>query len=124
MDKIYISIIDMKYQKMTDVFCAYIEIHENYLRYRAKFVTDEPKDKEDLMLGEEEYNYEWDVYIKKSSIAAVELELGTPEDYDNHWLLSISPTGRAEDVRIYFNFSDKNKAEELKNKLVNWLFNE
>lgn len=122
MDKIDIAIIDMKYQRMLDVSSGFIEINENYLRYRASFKTDEPKDKDDLMLGDEECEYDWDLYIKKSCISSVELELGTPLEYERHWLLSICPTGRAEDIRIYFKEDSKAQAEYLKDKLVNWLF--
>jgi len=118
--RIDIEIIDMKHQETFGPSESFIEIDQNKIRWWTKFSAKEPKDKEDLYLGYTEEEYEWDVIVKRSAIVAVELILGTPEDFEKHWMIEIVVNGRGGDLKLYFKESEKSKAKELFDELVAW----
>lgn len=120
--RIDIEPISLKYQEITDSREFFIEIDKDVFRWRTSFSTKEPKDKEDPMLGYIEQDYEWDVYVKKSSVVAVEIDLGTPEDFDRHWCVEMAVSGRSADIKLYFKERDKATAMKVFEQLRDWTF--
>lgn len=117
---INISLIDMKHQKITDVHYADITLYDSYLQYRGKMECEETKDLDDPMLGVTESEYEWETYVRKSSIASIDFDLGTPDDFQRHWSVTVTVAGRPSDLHIYFSYNDKEGARDLYDRLVKW----
>jgi hypothetical protein len=115
--KIPFTPITLKHQKPTEVKECFVELHENRLRFRLEMIADESKDENDESLGNniDVQNY-FDIRCKKQNIAGVELRL----TIDLKWGIYIHLDGFATDVRIYF--KSKTKAEEMFNKIDEWLF--
>lgn len=119
-EKIDIALIDMKHQKITDVYYADIELHDEFLKYRGKFSCEETKDAEDSLLGTQDSEYEWETMVKRASVASIDFDLGTPTDYDKHWSVTVVVAGRPSDLHIYFAEGDRANARKLYEKLVDW----
>jgi len=122
-NRIDIELIDMKHQKVLNGK-AFIELRDKTFRYKAFLLSEKAKDKEDPSLGTEEVEDEWDCYLKKDQIVAVDIMLGTPDDFEKHWNITVSCSGRYSDIDIYFKFEEKGKAIKLQQAILNWVFGE
>jgi hypothetical protein len=122
-NRINIEVIDLKFQKIHKG-SAFLEFGQKVLRYRMKFLATQPRDKEDLSLGEVEKEIEWECCAKKEAIVAVDMFLMSPEDFDQYWNVQVSIQGRYEDMDLYFKLKDKPKAMEIQRKIMQWAFGE
>lgn len=121
--RIEIELISMKHQKVLQGK-AFIELRDKTLRYKAFLLSEKAKDKEDPSLGTEEGEDEWDCFLRKDQIVAVDIALGTPDDFDKHWNITVSCSGRYNDLDFYFKFEDKSKAIKFQQTILTWVFGE
>lgn len=114
--KIPFTPIILRHQKPTEIKECFIVLHENRLHYHLEMTAHESKDEGDESLGINENvpNY-FDIHCKKDDIAGVEMKL----TLDLKWGVYFHPRGFVNDIRIYF--KSKTKAEEMRDKILEWL---
>lgn len=62
--------------------------------------------------------------FKKEKIVSVDLDLGSPRDFEQHWNIMLHVEGRSTDIDFYFRFEDKGKAIKLQQAILTWVFGE
>lgn len=109
--------ITLKYQKPTEIKDSFIELFDNYLYFKLEFFADEPIIDDDLESGwESVYNsFEWTVL--KKNISGLEKS----QTKDKKWKVLIVISGFANDLKVYF--KSQTAAQELFDKLEDWLLN-
>jgi len=122
-NRIDIELIDLKHQKVLEGK-AFIELRNKTLRYKAYLLSEQSKDSDDVSLGTKEVQDEWDIFLKKDDIVAVDLMLSTPEDFDKYWRVTVSCSGRYDDVDFYFKFEEKGRAIKFQKTILSWIFGE
>lgn len=107
---------DLKNQKIKENLGGRIEFYTKHVRYKLKFVAQEPNDDEDLGLGLStvERDYECIFWIK--DITAIEKEWRQDVKL---WLLQIQVSGVAGDPRFYF--KKESDCENLRNKFMSYV---
>lgn len=112
-ERIEISHIDLEFEKNMLTQEAYIELHDNYFRYRSVYDSEVPKDSNDLGLGWKDEFHDFDIRIKRENIVSCDKSWNDKKDY---WRIEIEANGYPETLRIFFskgNFESMQKAYEL-----------
>lgn len=122
-NRIDIELIDLKNQKVLEGK-AFIELRDKTFRYKAYLLSEQPKNTEDPSLGIKEVQDEWDCFLRRDDIVAVDLMLSSPEDFDQYWRITVSCYGRYDDIDIYFKFEEKSKAIKFQQTILKWIFGE
>lgn len=122
-NRIDIELIDLKNQKVLEGK-AFIELRNKTFRYKAYLLSEQPKDHDDLSLGIKEVQDEWDCYLRRDQIVSVDLMLSSPQDFDQYWRVTVSCSGRYDDIDIYFKFEEKSKAIKFQKSILSWVFDE
>jgi len=122
-NRIDIELIDLKNQKVLEGK-GFIELRNKTFRYKGYLLSEQSKDSDDVSLGTKEVQDEWDIFLKKDDIVAVDLMLSTPEDFDKYWRVTVSCSGRYDDVDFYFKFEEKGRAIKFQKTILSWIFGE
>jgi hypothetical protein len=111
-----IRLINLKSQQIEHVRKSEFYIEDTHVRYILDFDSSTLKDPDDEMMGWTESKSSYlDVFLKKEFVAGIELS-STEHDY---WIVLI--TSPDQNIRIYFDYDEKDLAEELKEELIAWL---
>lgn len=117
--RIEIKPFNLSEQKIKSTTEAFLELHDNYIRYRMQFVADELKSTDgDEALGWEEKETNFDLWAKRECISSVEKWKCTNIA---RWKIIISVTGQSTDATIYFR--TEGGCDEVFQKLLKYIFN-
>jgi len=122
-NRIDIELIDLKNQKVLEGK-GFIELRNKTFRYKGYLLSEQPKNTEDPSLGTKEVQDEWDCFLRRDDIVAVDLMLSSPEEFDQYWRVTVSCSGRYDDIDIYFKFEEKSKAIKFQQNILKWIFGE
>lgn len=116
MGGIEIEIIDMKAQKLIRNFGASLHINNDSLLYKHHFEAEFPIDEEDMSLGWKEAEIRYvKQFVMKSETVAIELWFTKNEQ----WAVNVV-VNSGDDICFYYNLSDKEKAENAFQTLMDW----
>lgn len=114
-EKIAIIPIHLKNQKPTDVKESFLELHDTYVHYHIEFFADEPKDENDVELGWDNVYSKYDIIAFKKNVAGLEKSFTK----DKKWGVYIILFGFQHDIKFYYRSQEK--AQEMYDKIFNWL---
>jgi len=123
MEKDFVSVsfelIDMKHEKMINVYGRHLELHPTYLEYYIHFVAEIPKDKEDEGLGTKDAESLRLFFAERQSVTATTLDLTI---YDQ-WQITIYVAGSTDDVYLYYDYSSFKDAKLAYTQINEWIKN-
>lgn len=115
MEKIEIKLFDIENQTILDQRDCSITLYDDRLIYILDIDIDEPKNREDPMLGTVEESWFGHHTIKKSMITEVSVNLNAADSYS----VKIYDNGSAAgSIKVLF--KTKSEAFEVRDKIVNW----
>lgn len=116
MKKLLFEICELPRQKPTKIFFSELQLHDKYLRYRAKFNATEID--EDTSIEKHDVGNYYDVIALRSKVVGVELLFTDTEK----WKIIISVSGVAQDIKIYF--IEYAKAKAFHEEVFEWILAE
>lgn len=118
-DKIEIKHFDLEFERNFQTTESYLELHDTYLRYVAKYDSEHPKDREDLLAGWEERFHDFDTRIKRDAFISVEYYWN---DKNNYWQLEMEANGYPVAITLYFEKGNEKEMNTVFFKLFAWVF--
>lgn len=115
-ETIAIKPIDLERQKITEPIFLFIEFHDHYLIYRAKFYADEPKGDDEALGWQNQFN-DYETYARKEFIAGVEREWVKKTKV---WMITIYVNGMSYDIKLYF--KRESECANVFNKITSYLW--
>lgn len=121
MIKIEITPIHMEFERMVKHRECFISLHDNRLEYYLDYDAEHPVSKDDEMMGWKEAELcKFRCSARKSDVVAIEKKMCK---WHNQWNINISVSGLADDLDIYFKNDQENLADDMYEKIHNWMFN-
>lgn len=119
-EKIEIKHFDLEFERNMQTTESFVELHDTYLRYKAIYDSEIPKDKEDLTMGWKDAYYNFDLRIKREHFVSVEKFW---IDKSEQWRLELEASGYPSTVNLYYSKNDEVEMLEVFEKLFKWVFN-
>jgi hypothetical protein len=127
MEEIKYKVIAMRNQKPKENTEAVLQLYDDYIEWLADFEADEPKSEEtnDHSQGWETIRAYYHIVVRRERIGSIEMEFQqTPErwkeiDKDKWGVYIITP---GQSIKLWFR--THSKAQEVFNKLKDWLLKE
>lgn len=120
MEHIEIKHFDLEFGRNMETQESFIELHDTYLRYKAIYDSEVPKNKEDLAMGWQEVFYNFDLRIKRESFVSVEKFW---IDKSDQWRLELEANGYPNTVNLWFSKDDEEEMLRVFELLFKWIFN-
>jgi len=118
--RIEVKHFDLEFERNMETQESFIELHDNYLQYKAIYDSEIPVDKEDLMQGWKPMFYDFDLRIKREHFVSVEKFWN---DKSDQWRLELEANGYPSTVNIYYKRGDEKEMLRVFDLLFKWVFN-
>jgi hypothetical protein len=114
---IHIKPIDLEHQKPAKEADITLELHEKYIAFRGRFYAEEPIDVDDKGLGWETVYNNFDIIADKRQVVCVFKKLFSKE---KRWAVYVYVNELGYDIQMYF--KKETEAQEIFDKIFNWLY--
>lgn len=101
---IKIDLPSLSKQKIVEDRGCALELYENHLIYKLKFLASEPTNPDDLEMPWANVDNDYEFTILKKHISAIEKHWDAKQ---KRWKIVVSTIGMGDDINIFFKFSDK-----------------
>lgn len=115
--RIDIKPVTLEQQKIFDSTELFIELMPTYIRYKAKFIAEEPTDPEDQYCTWVTKERDFDWRIHKNAITSIDR---TYTSNQNVWKIILTVSGSDTDVDIFFR--KQSECERVYDIIFNYLF--
>lgn len=114
-----IALVNLRHQRVVETRESFINLEPDHLEFKLDFDSEVPVNFEDEALGYKSESTYYHASVPRTKVVTIEMtNMSNPSRY----VVTII-VGGGDDIKLYFKPSERDKAEKLRQDLVEWLLN-